>query len=57
MSPEQFSGGEVTPKSDIYSLGLMMYEIFTGRRPYDAATLEEMARLREKSAPTALRRT
>jgi serine/threonine protein kinase len=53
MSPEQFSGGEVTPKSDLYSLGLVMYETFTGKRPYEAATFEEMARLREKSAPTA----
>jgi|HubBroStandDraft_6_1064221.scaffolds.fasta_scaffold02634_4 serine/threonine protein kinase len=52
MSPEQFSGGEVTPKSDLYSLGLVMYEIFTGKKPYEAATYEEMARLREKSAPT-----
>jgi serine/threonine protein kinase len=53
MSPEQFSGGEVTPKSDLYSLGLVMYEIFTGKKPYEAATYDEMARLREKSAPTA----
>jgi hypothetical protein len=53
MSPEQFSGGEVTPKSDLYSLGLVMYETFTGKRPYEATTFEEMARLREKSAPTA----
>jgi len=53
MSPEQCSGGEVTPKSDVYSLGLVMYEIFTGKKPYEAATHDEMARLREKSAPTA----
>jgi Protein kinase domain len=53
MSPEQFSGGEVTAKSDLYSLGLVMYEIFTGKKPYEAATYDEMARLREKSAPTA----
>ena len=30
-----------------------MYEIFTGKRPYEATTFEEMARLREKSTPTA----
>ena len=53
MSPEQFSDGEVTPKSDLYSLGLVIYEMFTGKKPYEAATYEEMARLREKSAPTA----
>ncbi len=53
MSPEQFAGGEVSPKSDLYSLGLVLYEIFTGKRPFDAASIEEMARLREKSAPTA----
>jgi serine/threonine protein kinase len=53
MSPEQFSGGEVTPKSDLYALGLVMYEIFTGKKPYEAATFGEMSRLREKSAPMA----
>jgi hypothetical protein len=53
MSPEQFAGGELTPKSDLYSLGLVLYEIFTGKRPFDATSTEEMARLRDKTAPTA----
>lgn len=53
MAPEQFSGGEITAKSDLYSLGLVMYEFFTGKKPYEAATYDEMARVREKSAPTA----
>jgi serine/threonine-protein kinase len=52
MSPEQFAGGEVTPKSDLYSLGLVLYEIFTGKRFFDASSSEEMARQRDKSAPT-----
>jgi hypothetical protein len=53
MSPEQFASREVTPKSDLYSLGLVLYEIFTGKRPFEASSIEEMARLRDKSAPTA----
>jgi hypothetical protein len=53
MSPEQFAGGEVSPKSDVYSLGLVLYEIFTGKRPFNASSIEEMARLREKNVPTA----
>ncbi len=53
MSPEQFAGGELTPKSDLYSLGLVLYEIFTGKRPFEASSSEEMARLRDRSAPTA----
>ncbi len=53
MSPEQFTGGELSPKSDVYSLGLVLYEIFTGKRPFHASDIEEMARLRDKNAPTA----
>jgi hypothetical protein len=53
MSPEQFAGDELSPKSDLYSLGLVLYEIFTGKRPFDTSSMEEMARLRNKSTPTA----
>src|SRR3984893_12266497 len=34
MSPEQLAGREVTERSDIYSLGLVLYEIFTGQRAF-----------------------
>ena len=38
MAPEQLKGAEVTARSDIYALGLVLYELFTGKRPYDAKT-------------------
>ncbi|MET0625877.1 MAG: serine/threonine-protein kinase [Pyrinomonadaceae bacterium] len=46
MSPEQLEGGELTARSDIYSLGLVLYEIFTGKRAFDAPSLHELLRLR-----------
>ena len=48
MAPEQLAGKEVTVKSDIFSLGLVMYEILTGRRAYDAVTLPELMKSREE---------
>jgi serine/threonine protein kinase len=38
MAPEQLGGREVTARSDIYSLGLVMFEMFTGKRPGQSAT-------------------
>jgi serine/threonine-protein kinase len=35
MAPEQILGGEITPRTDIYSLGVMMYEMLVGKVPFD----------------------
>ena len=52
MAPEQLAGKEVTPKSDIYSLGLVLYEILTGKRAFEASTLQELVRLRQSGTIT-----
>ena len=46
MAPEQLSGKEVTEKSDIYALGLVLYELFTGKRAFGADTLADLVRSR-----------
>jgi hypothetical protein len=53
MAPEQLAGREVTAKSDIYSLGLILYEILTGKRAFEAATLPELVQLREQGTVTS----
>src|SRR5258708_1495620 len=50
MSPEQLAGNELTTKSDIYSLGLVLYELFTGKKAFDAPTLSQLLHLRNSDA-------
>ncbi len=52
MSPEQLEGKESTARSDIYALGLLLYEVFTGRRVFDAVTLPQLREQRQQSAHT-----
>ena len=40
MAPEQLEGGVVGPPADLYALGVVMYEVITGRRPFNAAGLD-----------------
>ncbi|MGQ0762056.1 MAG: protein kinase domain-containing protein [Acidobacteriota bacterium] len=53
MAPEQLEGGTFTVRSDIYSLGLVLYELFTGKRAFEAPTLGELIKLRRSdTTPT-----
>jgi len=45
MSPEQFRGESVTTASDIYSLGVIAYEMITGRRPFNPETVARLAEM------------
>jgi Protein kinase domain len=52
MSPEQLAGLEVTPRSDIYAIGLILYELFTGKRAYPGRGESEVRRQHDE--PLAL---
>jgi len=51
MSPEQLLGREVTVRSDIYSLGLVLYELYTGRRAFEGKSLAEYTRKHRDERP------
>jgi len=53
MAPEQLTGQEVTIKSDIFALGLVLYEIFTGKLPFESDTLAGLIREQRESVPVS----
>ncbi|MBM4428085.1 MAG: serine/threonine protein kinase [Chloroflexi bacterium] len=55
FAPEQASGEAPTPASDVYSLGIVMYELLSGTPPFTASTAEELARLHISARPIPIR--
>jgi len=51
LSPEQSRGEEATPISDVYSLGVVTYQLLTARLPYEGNSLAELAIRRENERP------
>jgi len=47
------AGKDVSVRSDLYSLGLVRYELFTGQQAFKASTAAELARLQAESTPTS----
>jgi serine/threonine-protein kinase len=54
QAPEQLEGREATARSDLYALGLLLYEVFTGRRPFPADSRQGLRRQQQESTPASL---
>jgi predicted Ser/Thr protein kinase len=52
MAPELFGGAPPTVQSDLYALGLVLYEVFTGKKAFDAPNLAELYRKQSETNPT-----
>ena len=51
LAPEQARGEEAGPRADIYSLGVVTYQLLSGRLPYEANSLSELALMQQREAP------
>jgi serine/threonine protein kinase len=54
LSPEQARGDEAGPQADLYSLGVVTYQLISGRLPYEASSLSELALKQQRESPTPL---
>src|SRR5439155_21208479 len=51
MAPEQLSGRGVSERSDLFALGLVLYELFTGKRAFPADNVQDLVRQQAEGAP------
>jgi eukaryotic-like serine/threonine-protein kinase len=54
LAPEQARGEEAGPRADLYSLGVVAYQLLSGRLPYEASSLSELALKQQREAPAPL---
>ncbi len=54
LAPEQARGEEAGPRADLYSLGVVAYQLLSGRLPYEASSLSELALKQQHDAPPRL---
>ena len=54
LSPEQARGDEAGPRADLYSLGVVAYQLLSGRLPYEASSLSELTLKQQREAPVPL---
>jgi serine/threonine protein kinase len=54
LSPEQARGDEAGPQADLYSLGVVTYQLLSGRLPYEASSLSELALKQQRESPIPL---
>jgi serine/threonine-protein kinase len=54
LAPEQAAGEEAGPAADLYGLGVVAYQLLSGRLPYEAASLTELALKQQREVPAPL---
>ncbi|MDP9401336.1 MAG: protein kinase [Actinomycetota bacterium] len=54
LAPEQALGEDASPRSDLYGLGVVAYQLMAGRLPYDATSLTELALVQQREQPPRL---